>query len=130
MKNIYIIFLILFLDLIAFTIILPLFPSIIDFYNGQKSKSTSTSDPSLECIRHFMEWIKTTLQMPDRPRYNSVLVGGKVFNNLFFNLAFFSEFPKICLDLSFSFDWSISLFVSFFKTCNVKFDRHDLRRRI
>ena len=77
MKNIYIIFLILFLDLIAFTIILPLFPSIIEFYE-EKDKVSTVKDGSLQQIQTCIEWMKSSLNMPDRKRYNSVLVGGKL----------------------------------------------------
>jgi len=75
MRGIFIIFLILFLDLIAFTSILPLFPSIIDFYD-ERDKLSTEKDASLRSIHGCMEWLKTSLGMPDRRRYNNVLIGG------------------------------------------------------
>ena len=81
MKSIFVISFILFLDLIAFTIILPLFPSIIDFYDQQDKLSTN-KDAALQQIQSCMEWMKSTLGMPDRKRYNNVLVGGE-YPNLF-----------------------------------------------
>ena len=78
MRGIFIIFLILFLDLIAFTSILPLFPSIIDFYDKRDNLSAE-KDASLRNIHGCMEWLKTSLGMPDRRRYNNVLVGGKTY---------------------------------------------------
>ncbi|XP_066916564.1 major facilitator superfamily domain-containing protein 10-like [Clytia hemisphaerica] len=86
MKSIYVIFMILYLDLIAFTIILPLFPSIIEFYDNKEQTST-TKDGSLRQIHDCMEWFKTTLGMPDRRRYNNVLVGG-ILGSIFSLLQF------------------------------------------
>ena len=84
MKSIFVISFILFLDLVAFTIILPLFPSIIEFYDVQtKNSSTSTTkneakpDAALQQIHVCMEWMKSFLGMPDRQRFNNVLVGGE-----------------------------------------------------
>lgn len=78
MKSIFVIFLVLFLDLIAFTIILPLFPSIIDFYAQQDELSTN-KDGALQQIQETMGWMKTSLAMPDRKRYNNVLIGGTYY---------------------------------------------------
>lgn len=89
MKSTYIIFFILFLDLIAFTIILPLFPSIIESYNEQNS-SQEQSDYALDYIHKIMEWIRNKLNMPDRRRYNNVLVGG-LLGSLFSLLQFVSS---------------------------------------
>jgi len=85
MKNIFIIFIILYLDLIAFTIILPLFPSIIDHYGN-----ANTTDSSLDYIHQVMEWAKLKLDMPERARYNNVLIGG-ILGSLFSILQFISS---------------------------------------
>ena len=71
------IFLILFTDLIAFTIILPLFPAIIEHY-AEKDKNSTEKDASLEIIKDLMEWLKVLFSMPDKKRYNAVLIGGKL----------------------------------------------------
>ena len=77
MKNIFIIFIILYLDLIAFTLILPLFPSIIEHYDT-KNELATTSDSALDAIHHTMEFMRKLLNMPDRSRYNQVLIGGRL----------------------------------------------------
>ena len=86
MKSIFVISFILFLDLVAFTIILPLFPSIIEFYDVQTKSSSASNDVgkqdgALQQIHVCMEWMKSFLGMPDRQRYNNVLVGGEFVNS-------------------------------------------------
>ena len=80
-KSFAVIFLILLFDLLAFTIILPLFPSIIDHYDAINKEKEST-DVLLEYIHSLLEWVRQTLKMPDERRYNNVLIGGWFSLNL------------------------------------------------
>ncbi|XP_065649613.1 major facilitator superfamily domain-containing protein 10 isoform X2 [Hydra vulgaris] len=88
-RSFVVIFLILLFDLLAFTIILPLFPSIIDHYNTI-NKDGESSDAWLEYIHKLLEWFRKTLMMPDERRYNNVLIGG-ILGSLFSFLQFLSS---------------------------------------
>ena len=97
MKNIFIIFIILYLDLIAFTLILPLFPSIIEHYDTQ-NKLATTSDSALDAIHRTMEFMRKLLNMPDRSRYNQVLIGGRlsvINENIFSFSRTFVSLPAV-----------------------------------
>eukprot|EP00794_Sanderia_malayensis_P020309 gene20309-22306_t len=82
------VFVILVLDLIAFTVILPLLPSILDNYeakikNQNESKLMSTT-------YELMNWVKDVLRIPNNKRYNNVLIGG-ILGSLFSLLQFISN---------------------------------------
>lgn len=69
--TVYIVFFSLLFDLLAFTMILPLLPSLLDHY--QKNDSSDGLYPKLlQKIRYFQEMVGA----PDR--FNSVLFGGKL----------------------------------------------------
>ncbi|MFH4976138.1 hypothetical protein AB6A40_002847 [Gnathostoma spinigerum] len=76
---------IMIVDLIAFTCILPLFPSIIDFYSRT---------PHRDGMYDSLEWLCHKLQnavgVPEVRRYNSVFFGG-LLGSMFSMLQFFSS---------------------------------------
>jgi len=94
MRKQWMVFFILMFDLVAFTIILPLFPSIIDYYSH-----SNTTDPFLCTIYDILAWIRSSLGMPDRKRYNNVLVAG-LLGSIYSFLQFLSS-PTIgcCSDV-------------------------------
>lgn len=69
-KTVYIVFVSLLLDLLAFTMILPLFPSLLDHYR-LNDKMDGLYPYLLEKVRYFQHLVGA----PDR--FNSVLFGGK-----------------------------------------------------
>ena len=70
-KTLVIMFIGLLLDLIAFTMILPLMPAILDYY-GQHDKD-GLYYTLKDSVRVFREYVGA----PDTPRWNGVLFGGK-----------------------------------------------------
>ncbi|KAL5338806.1 MFS general substrate transporter [Aspergillus crustosus] len=62
----------LLLDLISFTFILPLFPSLLSFYRTQDPSPTST----LNRIFHYLNAYKNSFAKPIDSRYDIVLLGG------------------------------------------------------
>lgn len=68
-KTTYIIFVSLLLDLLAFTVILPLLPSLLDHYSLHDS--TGFYQFLLDKVKYFQQLVGA----PDR--FNSVLFGGK-----------------------------------------------------
>ncbi|KAJ5364582.1 Major facilitator superfamily domain-containing protein 10 [Penicillium cataractarum] len=62
----------LLLDLISFTFILPLFPSLLAFYRAQDPSSTSL----LNRIFHYLNAYKNAFARPIDSRYDIVLLGG------------------------------------------------------
>ncbi|XP_065065469.1 major facilitator superfamily domain-containing protein 10-like [Rhopilema esculentum] len=66
-------FVILVIDLIAFTVILPLLPSILLHY---EKFSGENEDSLLRSTLMLMNSTKEKLNMPNTDRYNSVLIGG------------------------------------------------------
>nr|KAG5687664.1 hypothetical protein BaRGS_027556 [Batillaria attramentaria] len=82
-KTFYIIFVSLIIDLLAFTVILPLLPSLLDHY-GHKDKHGlyALMKDSVSSFRNFVG-------APDTPKWNSVLFGG-VIGSLFSFLQFLS----------------------------------------
>ncbi|KAJ5755377.1 Major facilitator superfamily domain-containing protein 10 [Penicillium manginii] len=62
----------LLLDLISFTFILPLFPSLLTFYRAQDSNPTSL----LTTIFHYLNAYKTAFALPTDTRYDIILLGG------------------------------------------------------
>ncbi|KAK7109962.1 major facilitator superfamily domain-containing protein 10-like [Littorina saxatilis] len=82
-RTFYIVFLSLIIDLLAFTVILPLLPSLLDHY-GHKDKHGlyAFMTNSVSSFRQFVG-------APDTPKWNSVLFGG-VIGSLFSFLQFLS----------------------------------------
>ncbi|KAJ5984359.1 Major facilitator superfamily domain-containing protein 10 [Penicillium waksmanii] len=64
----------LLLDLISFTFILPLFPSLLTFYRIQDSTNNKTS--LLTKILHYLNAYKNAFALPIDSRYDIVLLGG------------------------------------------------------
>ncbi|KAL6234278.1 hypothetical protein BDW75DRAFT_171318 [Aspergillus navahoensis] len=62
----------LLLDLISFTFILPLFPSLLSFYRERDPSSSS----SLNLIFHYLNAYKNAFAKPIDSRYDIVLLGG------------------------------------------------------
>ncbi|KAL4804871.1 major facilitator superfamily domain-containing protein [Aspergillus unguis] len=62
----------LLLDLISFTFILPLFPSLLSFYRAQDPSPNST----LNRIFHYLNAYKNSFAKPIDSRYDIVLLGG------------------------------------------------------
>ncbi|XP_062509579.1 major facilitator superfamily domain-containing protein 10-like [Corticium candelabrum] len=83
-KAIFVVFLSLLIDLIAFTCILPLMPSILDYYS--RTDQQGLYSYLLEKVRYF----RTLVGAPDTSRYDTVLFGG-LLGSLFSFLQFFSS---------------------------------------
>ncbi|NXV85749.1 MFS10 protein, partial [Calonectris borealis] len=79
-----IVFLALFIDLLGFALILPLFPSILDYYS-------QTEDGFYLSLQRGVDWFAVMVGMPPERKYNSVLFGGLI-GSIFSILQFFS-FP-------------------------------------
>lgn len=75
-----VVFFTLLIDLLGFTLILPLLPSILDHY----SKS---NDGLYQTLQHTVEWFAGTIGVPHERQYNSVLFGGLI-GSLFSLLQF------------------------------------------
>ncbi|CRG83209.1 Major facilitator superfamily domain-containing protein 10 [Talaromyces islandicus] len=71
-KVLRVIFISLLLDLISFTFILPLFPSLLDFY----LKRDPSPDSLLNRIFHYLHAYKNAFAKPIDSRYDIVLLGG------------------------------------------------------
>lgn len=69
-KAIGLIFISLLLDLLAFTMILPLLPSLLDYYDKQEGNSNTLYTLLLHAVQRFQKWTGA----PDR--FSSVLFGG------------------------------------------------------
>ncbi|KAJ8381166.1 hypothetical protein SKAU_G00019440 [Synaphobranchus kaupii] len=78
-----VVFFALLLDLLGFTLILPLLPSIIDHY-GQ------TEDAVYQSLQSLVDWFRETIRAPIETKYNSVLFGGLI-GSLFSLLQFLSS---------------------------------------
>ncbi|CAI7603376.1 unnamed protein product [Penicillium pancosmium] len=65
----------LLLDLISFTFILPLFPSLLTFYRTQDTSSSSKTS-LLTKILHYLNAYKNAFALPIDSRYDIVLLGG------------------------------------------------------
>ncbi|KAE8628962.1 hypothetical protein XENTR_v10000302 [Xenopus tropicalis] len=64
-----VVFVTLLIDLLGFTLILPLLPSILEHF--------SKSDDSLyQTIQHSVDWFASAIGVPQERKYNSVLFGG------------------------------------------------------
>ncbi|NWU61997.1 MFS10 protein, partial [Pterocles burchelli] len=78
-----IVFLALFIDLLGFALILPLFPSILDYYS-------QTEDGFYLSLQRGVDWFAEMVGMPPERKYNSVLFGGLI-GSVFSILQFFSS---------------------------------------
>uniref|UniRef100_A0A8D0L8U1 Major facilitator superfamily domain-containing protein 10 n=1 Tax=Sphenodon punctatus TaxID=8508 RepID=A0A8D0L8U1_SPHPU len=78
-----IVFLVLLIDLLGFTVILPLFPSILDYY----SKS---NDGFYQSLQYGVDWFAAVVGVPPGRKYNTVLFGGLI-GSIFSILQFFSS---------------------------------------
>ncbi|RDL40845.1 uncharacterized protein BP5553_00824 [Venustampulla echinocandica] len=79
-KVLRVVFISLLLDLISFTFILPLFPSLLEFYRSKEAPleaSSSTTSPSiLNYILTYLNAYKASFSRPIDSRYDIVLLGG------------------------------------------------------
>ncbi|XP_053314189.1 major facilitator superfamily domain-containing protein 10 [Spea bombifrons] len=66
-----VVFLALLIDLLGFTLILPLFPSILDHYS-------TSGDQLYGTFQRAVDWFATLVGVPPERRYNSVLFGGLI----------------------------------------------------
>lgn len=82
-KIINIVFVILLLDLLGFTLILPLLPSILDSYSQKE-------DDVYQCMQGAVDWFRGTLGIPLDKKYNTVLFGGLI-GSLFSLLQFLAS---------------------------------------
>ncbi|XP_056145667.1 major facilitator superfamily domain-containing protein 10 [Lampris incognitus] len=78
-----IVFISLLLDLLGFTLILPLLPSILDHY-GQ------TEDTVYQSLQSIVDWFREAVGIPMERKYNSVLFGGLI-GSVFSLLQFLSS---------------------------------------
>ncbi|NWU94781.1 MFS10 protein, partial [Upupa epops] len=78
-----VVFLALFIDLLGFALILPLFPSILDYYSH-------TKDGFYLSLQRGVDWFAEMVGMPPERKYNSVLFGGLI-GSVFSILQFFSS---------------------------------------
>uniref|UniRef100_A0A4W3JI88 Major facilitator superfamily domain containing 10 n=1 Tax=Callorhinchus milii TaxID=7868 RepID=A0A4W3JI88_CALMI len=65
-----IVFLALLIDLLGFTLILPLFPSMLDYYGK--------TDRLYQSMQHSVDWFADVIGVPSERKYNSVLFGGLI----------------------------------------------------
>ncbi|MGH0170318.1 UNVERIFIED_CONTAM: hypothetical protein FKN15_058839 [Acipenser sinensis] len=68
-RVIIVVFLALLIDLLGFTLILPLLPSILDDYG-------KTDDGVYQSLQSIVDWFGETIGVPVERKYNSVLFGG------------------------------------------------------
>ncbi|XP_038661797.1 major facilitator superfamily domain-containing protein 10 [Scyliorhinus canicula] len=67
-----IVFLTLLIDLLGFTLILPLLPSILDYYGK------TDHDGVYQSLQHSVDWFADMIGVPSVRKYNSVLFGGLI----------------------------------------------------
>jgi len=84
-RDLSILTLILIIDLTSYTLILPLFPAIIDYYKNYKKQDSLFYN--FELITKKLQFI---VGIPQLERYNGVFVGG-LLGSLFSTLQFFSS---------------------------------------
>ncbi|XP_037536177.1 major facilitator superfamily domain-containing protein 10 [Nematolebias whitei] len=82
-KVISMVFILLLLDLLGFTLILPLLPSILDHY-------AQTGDVTYQSLQSVVDWFREAVGIPLEKKYNSVLFGGLI-GSLFSLLQFLSS---------------------------------------
>ncbi|TVY36229.1 Major facilitator superfamily domain-containing protein [Lachnellula subtilissima] len=79
-KVLRVVFISLLLDLISFTFILPLFPSLLEFYRSKEApdefSSSNTSPSVLSHILTYLNAYKASFSRPIDSRYDIVLLGG------------------------------------------------------
>ncbi|XP_050966719.1 major facilitator superfamily domain-containing protein 10 [Labeo rohita] len=78
-----VVFLALLLDLLGFTLILPLLPSILDHYS-------QTGDGVYQSLQSVVDWFREAVGVPMETKYNSVLFGGLI-GSLYSLLQFLSS---------------------------------------
>ncbi|XP_039606802.1 major facilitator superfamily domain-containing protein 10 [Polypterus senegalus] len=78
-----VVFLALLIDLLGFTLILPLLPSIMDYYG-------KTDDGIYRSLQNTVDWFSEKVGVPEERKYNSVLFGGLI-GSLFSLLQFLSS---------------------------------------
>ncbi|XP_018599628.1 major facilitator superfamily domain-containing protein 10 [Scleropages formosus] len=78
-----VVFVALLLDLLGFTLILPLLPSILDHYGLQE-------DSIYQSLQSLVDWFRESIGVPIERKYNSVLFGGLI-GSLFSLLQFLSS---------------------------------------
>ncbi|KAH0828418.1 hypothetical protein AYO21_00445 [Fonsecaea monophora] len=71
-KILRVLFISLLLDLISFTFILPLFPSLLAFYRGLETHP----DSALNRILHYLNAYKSSFAVPINEKYDIILLGG------------------------------------------------------
>lgn len=83
-KVLFVVFLSLVIDLLAFTVILPILPSLLDFYGHQKE------DGLYQSLMRSVTGFRELVGAPNTPRWNSVLFGGLI-GSLFSFLQFLAS---------------------------------------
>ncbi|XP_062494687.1 major facilitator superfamily domain-containing protein 10 isoform X3 [Pezoporus occidentalis] len=83
-----IVFLALFIDLLGFALILPLFPSILDYYS--QTELSILQDGFYLSLQRGVDWFAVMAGIPPERKYNSVLFGGLI-GSIFSILQFFSS---------------------------------------
>ncbi|XP_061439519.1 major facilitator superfamily domain-containing protein 10 [Rhineura floridana] len=78
-----IVFIALLIDLLGFTLILPLLPSILDHYS-------KNNDSFYMMLQHGVDWFTKVVGVPPERKYNSVLFGGLI-GSIFSILQFFAS---------------------------------------
>jgi MFS family permease len=71
-RTLLVLFVSLLLDLLGFTVILPLLPSLLEYYGNQDDKQASLYYTLKGAVDGFRDFVGA----PDTPRWNSVLFGG------------------------------------------------------
>uniref|UniRef100_A0A1A8HPA1 Major facilitator superfamily domain containing 10 n=1 Tax=Nothobranchius kuhntae TaxID=321403 RepID=A0A1A8HPA1_NOTKU len=77
------VFVILLLDLLGFTLILPLLPSILDHY-------AQSGDVAYQSLQGVVDWFREAVGIPMEKKYNTVLFGGLI-GSLFSLLQFLAS---------------------------------------
>ncbi|RUS69456.1 hypothetical protein EGW08_022778 [Elysia chlorotica] len=80
-RTFYVVFVSLILDLLAFTVILPLLPSLLEYYSVNDQSGVYAS------LQNSVSFFRELVGAPDTPRWNSVLFGGLI-GSLFSMLQF------------------------------------------
>ncbi|GFO50357.1 major facilitator superfamily domain-containing protein 10-like [Plakobranchus ocellatus] len=83
-RTFYVVFISLILDLLAFTVILPLLPSLLEYYSSNDQSGIYAS------LQNSVSYFRELVGAPNTPRWNSVLFGGLI-GSLFSMLQFLSS---------------------------------------
>uniref|UniRef100_A0A915EPB9 Major facilitator superfamily (MFS) profile domain-containing protein n=1 Tax=Ditylenchus dipsaci TaxID=166011 RepID=A0A915EPB9_9BILA len=89
-RKLFILILVLTLDLLSFTCILPLFPSIIEYYSRQARLPENGGDVVYEYFESSAKWLQSIVYVPDLQRYNTVFFAG-IIGSLFSFLQYLSS---------------------------------------